>query len=75
MDKKISLLLLVGLLLLSLMVTSGLAAEAKAGKIEPKTVCWWVYRGTYPPGELWCYYCCNHPDLPPGCHDLFCELR
>lgn len=40
-----------------------------------ETTCWWEYRGTFGGQELWCYVCCNHPDLPPGCHDLFCEWR
>ncbi|MCD6552899.1 MAG: hypothetical protein J7M16_02680 [Anaerolineae bacterium] len=77
MSKKMSLLLLVGLFLLSLVVTSTtLAARAKAGKIAPETACWWVYRGTYPAGERWCYHCCNHPDcLPATCCDLYCEWR
>lgn len=46
------------------------------GDASTLTQCWWEYRYTASSGaQYWCYRCCNHPDLPPGCHDLFCEWR
>jgi hypothetical protein len=50
-----------------------LTPQATAWDVGPDTTCWWRLENGGPP-EVWCYYCCNHPDcLPYNCCDLFCE--
>lgn len=74
--------MLVASLLLAVMAFARPARAHAQHPVQPRTHCWWYFTGVYSCDygthqyfEYWCYRCCNHPDLPPGCHDLYCEWR